>query len=80
MAEKAEKTQHLLVPVHKKISEKEKAELLKKYNITAMGLPKILINDPAIAGLDAKEGDVIKITRKSHTAGEAAYYRGVTSG
>ena len=80
MAEKTEKIKHILVPVHKKISEKEKAELLKKYNITLKELPKILINDSAISDLDAKEGDVIKITRKSHTAGEIAYYRGVTSG
>ena len=35
MAEKTEKIKHILVPVHKKISDKEKAELLKKYNITA---------------------------------------------
>ncbi len=80
MAEKTEKIKHILVPVHKKISEKEKAELLKKYNITVKELPKILINDPAIAELDAKEGDVVKIIRKSHTSGEIIYFRGVTSG
>jgi len=79
MAEK-EKIQHILVPIHKKLSEKEKAELLAKYKITIKELPKILITDPAIAGLDAKEGDVIKIIRKSPTAGKVEYYRGVISG
>jgi len=76
----SEKTQHFLVPVHKKLSEKEKADLLKKYNVTLKELPKILAGDPAIQGLDVKEGDIVKIIRKSHTAGEAFYYRGVING
>ena len=76
----AEKPNHILVPVHKKLSEKDRSELLKKYNITIGALPQILITDPAIAGLDAKDGDVIKVIRKSRTGGEVSYYRGVTSG
>ena len=79
MAEK-EKITHILVPSHTKISEKEKAELLKKYSIRMQELPKILIDDPSIQHLDVKEGDVIKISRKSRTSGETVYYRGVTSG
>lgn len=71
---------HLLVPQHAKLPDKEKAEVLKKYNIKINDLPKIFLSDPAIAELDVKEGDVIKITRKSPTSGEAVYYRGVTSG
>ncbi len=76
----AEKKQHILVPAHKKLSEKEKEELLKKYNITLKDLPKILAKDPALAELDVKEGDVVKILRKSRTAGESSYYRGVVNG
>ena len=68
---------HVLIPEHLKLSEKEKKELLEKYNITLQELPKILKDDPAIASLNAKPGDVIKITRKSVTAGEAIFYRGV---
>ncbi len=79
MTEK-EKITHILVPIHTKISEKEKAELLKKYNIKLKDLPKIQITDPAIQHLDVKEGDVIKISRKSRTSGESFYYRGVVSG
>lgn len=75
-----EKPRHILVPVHKKLSEKEKADILKKYNITLKELPKILVNDSALEGLDVKEGDVVKIIRKSHTAGESYYYRGVING
>ena len=68
---------HLLVPEHSKLNEKEKKELLEKYHITLKELPKIKKNDPSIDNLNAKEGDVIKIIRKSPTAGEAIFYRGV---
>jgi DNA-directed RNA polymerase subunit H len=78
MVEKEQK--HLLVPKHTKLSEKEKQELLKKYNLTTKELPKILNTDPAIAHLEIKEGDVIKISRKSLTAGETNYYRSVLYG
>ena len=71
-------TKHVLVPKHAKLSEKEKDELFKRYNITLRELPKILKDDPALASLDVKPGDVIKITRKSPTAGESVFYRGVS--
>lgn len=70
---------HVLVPLHEKISEEEKQALLDKYNITSKQLPKIDIKDAALAHLDVQPGDVIKITRKSPTAGLTVFYRGVTS-
>lgn len=66
---------HELVPVHIIIDEKEKEELLKKYGITIKHLPRITANDPAIKNMNPKQGDVVKIMRKSQTAGESAYYR-----
>lgn len=68
---------HILVPEHIKLNEKEKKELLEKYRISLKELPKIKKNDQAIDHLDAKEGDIIKIIRKSPTAGESIFYRGV---
>lgn len=68
---------HFLVPMHIKLLQKEKDELLKKYHITLKELPKIFINDPAIRHLDIKDNDVIKITRKSPTAGTTVFFRGV---
>ena len=68
-------TQHTLVPKHKKLSEKDKEQLLKKHNLSFYSLPKILKADPAIVALDVKAGDIIKIERKSLTAGVAYYYR-----
>lgn len=72
-----EKLAHDLIPVHVKVSEKEKEDLFKVYNVTMKDLPKIFIDDPAIRHLDVKENDVIKITRKSPTAGTTVFYRGV---
>lgn len=71
---------HVLIPKHELMSEEEVEELLKKYNVTKDKLPKIYESDPAIAELNAKPGDVIKITRKSPTAGIAFYYRLVIPG
>lgn len=73
-------TKHVLVPKHVKLNDKEKNKLLETYNISIKELPRILKNDPAIANLKAKEGDVIKIVRKSLTVNETVFYRGVMSG
>lgn len=71
-------SKHVLLPKHIKLSDKEKKELLSNYRITIKELPKILDTDSALAGLDAKPGDVIKIIRKSPTSGETIFYRGVS--
>ena len=69
---------HFLTPKHLKLSEKEKTALLQKYNATLKELPKILKGDAAISNLSAEVGDVVKVIRKSHTAGESVYYRVVS--
>ncbi|MBU0666626.1 MAG: DNA-directed RNA polymerase subunit H [Nanoarchaeota archaeon] len=77
MAKKKEQVEHLLIPEHVKLNEKEKKALLEKYNIEVKDLPKILSTDSAISHLDVEEKDVIKIIRKSSTAGTSTFYRGV---
>jgi len=72
-------TGHFMVPKHEKLSEKEKKELFERYNISQRELPKILISDAAIQGLDLKDGDVIKIIRKNKLLGESYFYRGVVA-
>jgi len=71
--------EHILLPKHSKVSEKEKKELLEKYNITIKELPKIYNNDAAIKNTGFEAGDVIKIARKSPTAGQSMYYRVVVN-
>ncbi|MEM3374546.1 MAG: DNA-directed RNA polymerase subunit H [Candidatus Woesearchaeota archaeon] len=70
-------SQHFLVPKHKKLSEKEKNELLEKYKITAKELPRISIKDPAISRLDVEVDDIIMIERQSPTAKKTVFYRRV---
>ena len=70
---------HILIPKHIKLSVKEKEELFKRYNVSLKELPKINKDDAAIAILNVKEGDVIKIIRESPTAGKTEFYRGVSS-
>ena len=72
-------TKHTLVPKHSVLSAKEKNDLLEKYHISNNELPKILKNDPAIRGLNVKDGDVIKIIRSSPTAGKVVFFRGVSN-
>ena len=66
---------HTLVPVHTILKAEDVKEILNKYNITITQLPKIIKNDPAVKALGAKIGDVIKVVRKSPTAGMTTYYR-----
>jgi DNA-directed RNA polymerase subunit H len=66
---------HELVPEHSIMDEKEKKELFEKLKITSVNLPKVIANDPVVKAMEAKEGDVLKIVRKSSTAGSSTYYR-----
>ncbi len=68
---------HVLVPKHTLLSNKQKEELFKIYNITTKELPKIMLKDPAIQHLEPKVDDVIKIERNSITAEKSIFYRGV---
>lgn len=65
---------HFIVPAHEILGEEEAKKVLMEYRIDRSKLPKIKKMDPALPE-GAKIGDVIKITRKSATAGEAIYYR-----
>lgn len=66
---------HVLVPKHEILSEEEVEELLKKLGVTKDQLPKIKADDPVVKALGAKVGQVLRIRRRSLTAGETLYYR-----
>lgn len=72
---KLEIDKHELVPKHILLTEREKEELLQKYGISLRQLPRISVEDPAVKDFNGKIGDVVKIIRKSPTAGESLYYR-----
>jgi DNA-directed RNA polymerase subunit H len=64
-----------MVPDHQIMSEEEVSALLTTYNITTEQLPKVFHDDPAVKTIGAEADDVIRIIRKSHTAGRAESYR-----
>jgi len=66
---------HVYVPKHEIMSKKEAQKILDEFNCKPTELPLIFVTDPAILGLGVKPGDMIRITRKSGTAGESTYYR-----
>jgi DNA-directed RNA polymerase subunit H len=66
---------HELVPEHIILKEEEKKEVLEKFKIKPENLPKILLSDPVVKAINAKEGDILKIIRQSKTAGTSLYYR-----
>ena len=73
--------EHVLVPRHEVLSEEEAEELLRRYDVSREQLPKIKISDPVIEeirremGVNVKVGDIVRIVRKSRTAGRSVYYR-----
>jgi DNA-directed RNA polymerase subunit H len=66
---------HKLVPDHTILSKTEMNKILKQLNIHQEQLPKIKSDDPVVKDIGAKPGDILKITRKSHTAGKFVTYR-----
>lgn len=68
-------TQHHLVPRHEILSDEEKERLMKELGIEAGQLPKIRRTDPIVRLLGGKPGDVVRIHRRSPTAGSSLYYR-----
>jgi len=72
--------EHELVPKHEVLSPEEAVKVLKELGIKPDKLPWIRASDPAVKAIGGKPGDIIKITRKSPTAGESVVYRYVIPG
>ena len=71
---------HQFAPKHELLSKKEAEELMHEFHIRPHQLPYIKTSDPAATALGAKMGDILRIVRKSATAGEVIVYRYVVEG
>ena len=67
--------EHGLVPLHQILTQKEQAQLLAKYKLKPYQMPQIKSTDPAVKAIGAKPSDILRIIRKSSTAGEHIAYR-----
>ncbi|WFO75935.1 DNA-directed RNA polymerase subunit H [Desulfurococcaceae archaeon MEX13E-LK6-19] len=72
--------EHEWVPEHEILSPEEAAEVLKKLGVKPIQLPWLLTSDPVAKAIGAKPGDIVRIRRKSFTAGEVIAYRYVVVG
>ena len=66
---------HDLVPRHEVLSDEEARAVLDRYGVTPDQLPKIFASDAVARAIRAKPGQIIRIKRKSPTAGESVAYR-----
>lgn len=71
---------HDLVPKHEVLSDADAQAVLAKYGVKPDQLPKILASDPVARAVRSRPGQILKISRKSPTAGEAIAYRYVVEG
>lgn len=67
--------QHSNVPKHEILSDSEIEEIFAEVEYEIKQLPKIKSDDPVVKAIDAKEGDILRITRESQTAGTFITYR-----
>ncbi|MGC8982434.1 MAG: DNA-directed RNA polymerase subunit H [Desulfurococcaceae archaeon] len=67
--------EHELVPKHEVLPPEEALKVLKELGVQPWQLPWISANDPVVKAIGAKPGDIIKIIRKSPTAGVSVAYR-----
>lgn len=68
-------TEHVHVPLHKKLSDDETKLFLEQNNINKNKLPIIKRNDPVAKFYGVKKNDVVKITRNSINAPDYINYR-----
>ena len=70
-------TKHELVPTHEPLTAEQTKEVLAAFALNISMLPRILASDPVALYFGLKRGQVVRITRKSETAGHYVTFRQV---
>lgn len=73
-------SEHIYVPKHEIVAEDQVPAILKKCNAKLEQFPYVLVSDPVVKEIGGRPGDLVRIMRKSPTAGEIVYYRFVVEG
>ena len=66
---------HDFVSKHELLTPEEKEKVLEEYKMQPYQLPHINAYDPAIIAVGGKPGDIVRVIRKSQTAGKYVAYR-----
>ncbi|ABM81393.1 DNA-directed RNA polymerase subunit H [Hyperthermus butylicus] len=67
--------EHELVPKHEVVPPEEAARIIRELGVRPEQLPWLRATDPVARAIGAKPGDIVRIYRKSPTAGEVVVYR-----
>ena len=59
-----ESPSHELIPQHKLLPKDEGEKLLTEFKVTRLQIPKIRVKDAALAGMGAKAGQIIEVSRQ----------------
>lgn len=73
-------TAHAYVPKHEILSPEEARSIFSRHHARPEQFPYILISDPVVKEIGGKPGDLVRIVRRSETAGVTNYYRLVVEG
>ena len=67
--------EHDFVSKHELLTQEEKGQFLENNKVQPYQLPRINAHDPAIIAVGGKPGDIVRVIRKSTTAGIYEAYR-----
>ncbi|MGD0319054.1 MAG: DNA-directed RNA polymerase subunit H [Nitrososphaerales archaeon] len=71
---------HFLIPRHELLTKEESQQVRERFHSSPSQFPYILVTDPIAKEIGAKPGDLVRISRKSETAGSSTYFRYVVEG
>lgn len=72
--------EHELVPKHEVLKPEEAIEVLRSLGVRPEQLPYLRASDPVARAIGARPGDIVRVIRKSPTAGSIVVYRFVIAG